>query len=46
MTGLIPDEDCPKSQNEHGTHCDHWYEDEGCHWCGTTEPNLVIIEGD
>lgn len=27
-----------------GTHCDHWYEDEGCCACGTEEPNLVIIE--
>lgn len=42
---LIPDETCPSSQNEHGTHCDCWYEDEGCCFCGTTEPNLVIIEG-
>lgn len=27
-------------------HCDHWYEDEGCHACGTQTLNLLIIEGE
>lgn len=45
MSGLLANEDCPASENEHGTHCEHWYEDEGCHSCGTQEPNLVILPG-
>lgn len=46
MSGILSDESCPKSQNEWGTHCEHWYDDKGCHYCGTQEPNLVIIEDD
>ncbi len=44
VAGLVVDEDCPCSRNEWGGHCDHWYEDEGCHYCGTQEPNLLVIE--
>lgn len=43
MSALFPSEDCPQSQNEYGTHSDNWYEDEGCEWCGTQEPNLVVL---
>lgn len=51
---LIPDEFCPDKTTDipcrtegalvAGVHCDHWYEDEGCHVCHTEEPNLVIFE--
>jgi hypothetical protein len=51
---LFPDEFChpasdkllscrDKRAAELGTHCEHWYEDQGCCACGTQEPNLVII---
>lgn len=46
VTDIVPSEDCPKSQNEWGTHHDDWYEDEGCPWCGTTEPNLLVFGGE
>lgn len=32
----------PESQ-PFGVHCDHWYEDEGCCYCGTDTLNLVVI---
>lgn len=55
MTDLIPNELCDPPSDKvlpcrdteavaAGVHCDHWYEDEGCHACGTKEPNLVILE--
>jgi hypothetical protein len=40
---IVVSEDCPKSENEWGTHHDDWYEDEGCPWCGTTEANMAVF---
>jgi hypothetical protein len=41
--GLIPDEHCSASREDHGCHCDHWYEDEGCCWCENRTLNLVVL---
>lgn len=39
---LFPDERCPRSRADHGCHSDGWYDDHGCEWCGTDDPNLVV----
>lgn len=52
---LVSDEHCPAGQAAHtrcrpadamaaSTHCDCWYEDNGCHACGTTVWNLVVLD--
>lgn len=49
MSEDTPDENeaCPDPKADMGLHCDHWFDGEGCCYCGAAEmPNpLRILKG-
>lgn len=39
--GFPPDDECPESQRPCGHHCNCFWANDHCHWCGFTEGPLL-----